>query len=193
MLAPSSGLLRAGIGLKLSQIKLATRSYLRDRTNQATGTMASYAIAAGLFAAAGIFLIAACFVGTMALFRWIAINYGQFWAFGAIGALLLAIAAICAAVAVTKLKQPSPHFPSLTSRIRVAIKANPLQPDQLEAARDAAASVLLAPSAPPAGARGRRRRTRRDNRNMHTGLIVAAALLGWAAARRRSHARQPDV
>ena len=30
------GLLRAGIGLKLSQIKLATRSYLRDRTNQAT-------------------------------------------------------------------------------------------------------------------------------------------------------------
>jgi len=60
MLAPSSDLLRAGIGLKLSQIKLATRSYLRDRTNQATGTVASYAIAAGLFAAAGIFLIAAC-------------------------------------------------------------------------------------------------------------------------------------
>ena len=193
MLAPSSGLLRAGIGLKLSQIKLATRSYLRDRTNQATGTMASYAIAAGLFAAAGIFLIAACFVGTMALFRWIAINYGQFWAFGAIGALLLAIAAICAAVAVTKLKQPSPQFPSLTSRLRVAIKANPLQPDQLEAARDTAASVLLAPSAPPAGARGRRRRTRRDNRNMQTGLIVMAALLGWAAMRRRSHAQQPDV
>ena len=103
------------------------------------------------------------------------------------------LAAICAAVAVTKLKQPSPHFPSLTSRLRVAIKANPLQPDQLEAARDAAASVLLAPSAPPTGARGRRRRTRRDNRSMHTGLIVAAALLGWAAARRRSHARQPDV
>ena len=96
MLAPSSSLLRAGIGLKLSQIKLATRSYLRDRTNQATGTMTSYAIAAGLFAAAGIFLIAACLVGTMALYRWIAIHYGQFWAFGAIGALLVAIAAICA-------------------------------------------------------------------------------------------------
>ena len=107
--------------------------------------------------------------------------------------LLLAIAAICAAVAAAKLKQPSPHFPSLTSRLRVAIKANPLQPDQLEAARDAAASVLLAPSAPPAGARGRRRRTRRDNRNMQTGLIVMAALLGWAAMRRRSHAQQPDV
>ena len=43
MLAPSGSLLRAGIGLKLSQIKIATRSYLRDRTNQATGTMTSYA------------------------------------------------------------------------------------------------------------------------------------------------------
>ena len=149
MLAPSSSLLRAGIGLKLSQIKLATRSYLRDRTNQATGTMTSYAIAAGLFAAAGIFLIAACLVGTMALYRWIAIHYGQFWAFGAIGALLVTIAAICAGVAAARLKQPSPHFPSLTSRLRVAIKSNPLEPNQIEAARDTAASVLLAPSAPP--------------------------------------------
>ena len=66
MLAPPSGLLRAGIGLKLSQIKLATRSYLRDRTNQATGTATSYAVAAALFAAAGIFLIAACLVGIAA-------------------------------------------------------------------------------------------------------------------------------
>jgi hypothetical protein len=47
MLAPSSSLLRTGLALKLSQIKLATRSYLRDRTNQATGTVASYAVAAG--------------------------------------------------------------------------------------------------------------------------------------------------
>ncbi|HEY3148039.1 MAG TPA: hypothetical protein VGJ75_16910, partial [Dongiaceae bacterium] len=94
MLAPSSDLLRAGIGLKLNQIKLATRSYLRDRTNQASGTITSYAVAAGLFGAAGVFLIAASLVGATALFRWIEIHYGQFWAFGAIGALLLAIAAI---------------------------------------------------------------------------------------------------
>ena len=78
MLALSSDLLRAGLGLKLNQIKRATRSYLRDRTNQATGTATSYAVAAGLFAAAGIFLIAACLVGATALFRWIEINYGLF-------------------------------------------------------------------------------------------------------------------
>ena len=88
MLALSGGLLRTGLALKLNQIKRATRSYLRDRTNQATGTATSYAVAAGLFAAAGIFLIAALLVGATALFRWIEIKYGLFQAFGAIGGLL---------------------------------------------------------------------------------------------------------
>ena len=193
MLAPANSLLRAGIGLKLSQIKIATRSYLRDRTNQATGTMTSYAIAAGLFAAAGIFLVAACLVGTVALYRWIAIHYGQFWAFGAIGALLATIAAICAGVAAARLRQPPPHFPTLTSRLRVAIKANPLESNQIAAARDTAASVLLAPSAPPSQARARRSRPARNNRNIQAGLLVMATLLGWAATRRRSNARRADV
>jgi hypothetical protein len=193
MLAPSSGLLRAGIGLKLSQIKLATRSYLRDRTPQATGPMVSYAIAAALFAAAGIFLIAACLVGTVALYRWIAIHYGQFWAFGAVGALLVTIAAICAGLAAAKLTQPPPHFPTLTSRLRVAIKSNPLNPDQIEAARETASSILLAPSAPPFQPRARRSRPGRSNRNIQAGLIVMATLLGWAATQRRAHARQTEV
>jgi hypothetical protein len=103
----SSGLLRTALALKLGQIKLATRSYLRDRTNQATSTVTSYAIAAGLSAAAGVFLIAACLVGVTALFRWIEINYGLFPAFGAIGALLLVAAAICAALAVSSVKGTS--------------------------------------------------------------------------------------
>ena len=194
MLAPSSDLLRAGIGLKLNQIKLATRSYLRDRTNQASGTITSYAVAAGLLGAAGVFLIAACLVGATALFRWIEIHHGQFWAFGAIGALLLAIAAICAGLAAARLRQPSPRFPSLTSRLRVAIKANPLQPDQFESARDTAASVLLAPSAPPADVRRRRQsRTGRDDRKMQAGLILMATLLGWAATRRRWQARRTEI
>ena len=81
----SSDLRRAALELKLNQVKRATRSYLRDRTGQATGTLAGYAIAAGLYAASGIFLIAASLVGAAALFRWIEINYGMFWAFGAVG------------------------------------------------------------------------------------------------------------
>jgi hypothetical protein len=191
MLAPSSSLLRAGMGLKLNQIKRAMRSYARDRTNQATGTIASYAVAAGLFVTAGIFLIAACFVGTMALFRWVEINYGQFWAFGAVGALMVSVAAICAGLAMTKLNRSPPHFPSLTSRLRVAIKANPLKADQIEAARDTAAEILRTPAAPVTRTNRRRQpRSGRSNRNVQAGLILAATLLGWAMTRRR---RQTEI
>ena len=196
MLAPSS-LLRTGLALKLSQIKLATRSYLRDRTNQATGTVASYATAAGLFAAAAIFLIAACLVGITALFRWIEINYGLFWAFGAVSALLLLIAAICAAVASSQLKRRPPHFPSLTSRLRVALKANPVASDQIDAVRETAAGILMTPAAPMTRANRRRmktqRRPARNNREIGAGLILAATLLGWAATRRRQQAPRTEA
>ena len=192
MLAPS--LLRAALALKLARIKLATRSYLRDRTHQAADTVSSYAIAAGLFAAAGIFLIAACLVEITALFRWIEINYGMFWAFAVVGALLLAIAAICAAVAVSKLKPRPPHFPSLTSRLRVAVKASPVKSAQIATARDTAAAVLQAPAAPVARAnRGLPKMEPRpalDSRAMRAGLIVGGTLLGWAAVRRRHQARR---
>jgi hypothetical protein len=192
MAAPLNGLLRAGLALKLNQIKLATRSYLRDRTNQAMDTFTSYAVAAALFAAAGIFLIAACLIALTALFRWIEIKYGLFQAFGAVGALLLMIAAICAGIAVRKLKHPPPHFPSLISRLRVAITTNPVKPDQVEAARDTAAAVLLAPPASVRANRGtlkRELRQGRNSRNMGAGLILVATLLGWAAVRRRQQAR----
>jgi hypothetical protein len=197
MLAPSSGLLRTGVALKLGQIKLAMRSYLRDRTRQATGTLASYAIATGLFAAAVIFLLAACLLGVTALFRWVEIHYGLFQAFAVVGVLLLVIAAIFAAVAVGQLKRPPPRFPTLTSRLRVAIKSHPLKPDQIEAARDTAAAVLLAPSAPATrvnrGPLKSRPRPARNNRGAQAGLILAATLLGWAAARRRRQARRMEA
>ncbi|WP_347337426.1 phage holin family protein [Bradyrhizobium jicamae] len=183
-------MLRAGMELKLNQIKLATLSYLRDRTGQATSTITSYAIAAGLFAAAGIFMIAACLVGITALFRWIEIHYGQFWAFGAVGALLAMIATICAGLAVVKLRQKTPHFPSLASRLRVAVKAGPLKPDQIGAARDTARSILQAPPASPASSR---RSPSRDSRPLQAGVILMATLLGLAVTRRRRQARQMDI
>jgi hypothetical protein len=193
MLALSGGLLRAGLALKVNQIKRATSSYLRDRTNQATGTATSYAIAAGLFAASGVFLVAALLVGVTALFRWIELNYGLFQAFGAVGGLLVVIAAICAGVASSRLKLPAPHFPSLSSRLRVAVKANPIKPARVEAARNTAASVLREPATPETGANRGPRKSRPgsswDNRNVHTGLIVAATLLGWAVVRRQQARR----
>jgi hypothetical protein len=196
MLALSSGLPRIGLALKIRQIKLATRSYLRDRAAQGQGIVASYAVAAGLYAAAGIFLIAACLVGVTALFRWIEMNYGLFQAFGAVGGLLLIVAIVFAALASSKLKRPAPHFPSLTSRLRAAIKANPVNPDQIEAVRDTAAAILIEPSAPVASVRRSRRDGRRPAQEPPDGraaLIVIAILLGLAVARRQSNARKSSV
>ena len=105
MLAPSGELLRAGMALKLNHLKRAAQSYLRDRTNQTTGRVTSYAVAAGLFAGTGLFLVAAFFVGLIALYRWIAITYGQFWGFGAVAAVLLVLAAACAGVAMAQMNR----------------------------------------------------------------------------------------
>ncbi len=196
MLAPSTALLRAGLELKVNQVKRATRSYLRDRADQATGTLTGYAIAAGLFAACGIFLIAAILVGADALFRWIEIKYGLFQAFGAVGLLLLVIAGLCAGLAASRLRRPSRHFPSLTSRLRVAIKGNPfrvgalrakpVKPDRLEAVSDTATEILRAPAAPSSAQQFHPAvRPARSNREVQAGLMLAAAtLLGWAAGRR---------
>ncbi len=193
MSALSSGLLRAGLALKLNQVKRATNSYLRDRTEQATGTAVSYAVAAGMFAAAGIFLIAALLVGAAALFRWIEINYGLFPAFGATGGLLAVIAAICAGVAASRLKRPKPQFPSLASRLRVAINANPIKPARVEAATNTATAILREPATPVSGANRARRTSRSgpavDGRKVQAGLLMAATLLGWAAVRRQQARR----
>ena len=183
-----SGLLRTALALKLSQIKLATRSYLRDRTNQATSTVTAYAIAAGLFAAAGVLLIVACLVGATALFRWIELNYGLFQAFGAIGALVLVAAAICAALAVSSVKRGPRQFPSLTSRLRVAIAANPLHSGQNPTAQDIPSADLFAPSDT---VRRIRSGPRPEREGLPiSGLILVATLLGWAVARRRQQARR---
>ncbi len=194
MLALSSGLLRTGLALKLNQVKRAARSYMRDRTEQATGTALSYAVAAGLFAAAGIFLIAALLVGATALFRWIEIEYGLFPAFGATGGGLVVTAAICAGVAAARLKRPAPQFPSLASRLRVAINANPIRPARVEAATNTATAILREPATPVSGGSRARRPSRPgpavDSRKVQAGLLVAATLLGWAAVRRQQ-ARRP--
>lgn len=194
MLALSSGLLRTGLALKLNQVKRATRSYMRDRAEQATGTATSYAVAGGMFAAAGIFGIAALLVGAAALFRWIEIDYGLFPAFGATGGLLVTVAAICAAMAASRLKRPARQFPSLASRLRVAINANPVKPARVEAATNTATAILREPATPVSGASRARRASRPgpavDTRKVQAGLLVAATLLGWAAVRRQQ-ARRP--
>jgi UPF0716 family protein affecting phage T7 exclusion len=193
MLAPSGELLRAGVALKLNHLKRAARSYLRDRTNQATGRAASYAVAAGLFTAAGLFLIATFFVGLIALYRWVAITYGQFWGFGAAAAVLLVMAAACAGVALAQMKRRTRPIVPLASRMRVAI-ATPRIPRGTvkQAVKEVATTIPLAPLAP--GERGRNAWPAPANRSVQLGLMLAAVgLLGFTAARRRRHGHGLDA
>ncbi|MGJ4997940.1 phage holin family protein [Bradyrhizobium sp. HKCCYLS3077] len=178
MLAPPGELLQLGLEQRLNRVKRATQAYMRDRTRQATGTVTSYAVAAGLFATAGIFLIAACIVGLTALFRWVEMTYGLFTAFAVVGGIMLALAVICAVIAAVKLRSPTPHYPSLGSRLRVAIAAPVArQPDADQIDPD---TIPLAPSASSTNHSGGLGRV-----NVPVGVAVAALLLGVAALRRR--------
>lgn len=189
MLAPSGELLRAGMALKLNHLKRAAQSYLRDRTSQTTGRLTSYAVAAGLFAAAGLFLIATFFVGLIALYRWVAIAYGQFWGFGTVAAVLLVLTAICAGVAMAQLNRRTRPIVPLASRMRVAI-ATPRIPRGTvkQAVKEVATTIPLVPLAPGERGRGRAASSARTNRPVQLGLMLAAiGLLGVTAARRRRH------
>ncbi|WP_339036956.1 phage holin family protein [Bradyrhizobium symbiodeficiens] len=193
MLAPSGELLRAGMALKLNHLKRAAQSYLRDRTSQATGRATSYMVAAGLFAAAGLFLIATFFVGLIALYRWVAITHGQFWGFGAVAAVLLVLTAACAGVAMAMMKRPTKAIVPLASRMRVAI-ATPRIPRGTvkEAVKEVATAIPLAPLAP--GERRHGRPAWPANRPVQLGLMLAAVgLAGFTAARRRRHGQRSDT
>ena len=195
MLAPSGELLRAGMALKLNHLKRAARSYLRDRTNQTTGRVTSYAVAAGLFAVAGLFLIAAFFVGLIALYRWVAIAYGQFWGFGAVGAVLLVLAGICAGIAMAQINRRAKPIVPLASRIRVAI-ASPRIPRGTvkQAVKEVATTIPLVPLAPGERGHGSSAFSPRTSRPVQLGLMLAAlTLVGFTAARRRRATHRLDA
>ncbi|MET4803718.1 phage holin family protein [Bradyrhizobium sp. LB11.1] len=195
MLAPSGELLRAGMALKLNHLKRAAQSYLRDQTSHATGKVTSYAVAGGLFAAAGLFVVAAFFVGLVALYRWIAITYGQFWGFGAAAAVLLVLAAICAGVAMAQMKRKTRPIVPLASRLRVAIVTPRIPRGTVkQAVREVATTIPLVPRAPGERGHGAKVRPVGANRPVQLGVMMAAlGLLGVAAARRRRHGNGLDA
>lgn len=195
MLSKAAALLEAGLALKARQFKLASQSYLSDRADQGKDIVTSYALASALFAIAAIFFITACLVGLIALYRWIALWHGQFIAFGCIGGLLLALAAICVAVAVAQIKRRPPKVSSLSSRLLAAARTSPVRFDRLakiDAARSTDPAGLPAADNPShrraAGPRiDRLLQHRSDGRTL---LLVAATLLGWAVARNRGRSRR---
>lgn len=163
-------MIMGGLPLKFDRAKRATRSYVHDRVERTENGAVSYAVAAGLYAAAGLFVITTLLVGATALFRWIELRYGLFQAFGALGGLLMLFAVICTCFAIRRLKRPAKSFPSLVSRLRVAISAPPSVDD-------------VGPAAAFSN-----KRTSGDRRvtSLKPALMLAATLAGWALARRRN-------
>lgn len=212
----AGAVLRAGLGLKIAQIKRATQSYVDDRTDHGKSVLAGYAVGAGLYAAAGVFMIAACLVGITALFRWIELTYGQFTAFGVSAAILIVLTALCALIAARSMRPPKSDYPSFKTRLSAALRGNPLKSDAanlkavaaevparktahtppvrrstaMEAARSTASDVLRAPASPTPTARRRYPAGQAQGpQEGRAALILVATLLGWAVARRHANAR----
>ena len=140
-------------------------------------------------------MIAAFFVCLVALYRWVAITYGQFWGFGAVAAVLLVLAAVCAGVAMAQINRREKPIVPLASRLRVAI-ATPRIPRGTvkQAVKEVATTIPLAPLAPGARGPGARTWPVRTNRPVQLGLMLAAiGLAGFTAARRRRPGRRLDA
>jgi hypothetical protein len=182
MLEPSQ-LFRGAIGPKLNRAKRVVGGYADDRKQRAIDKVTSHLVAYALFAAAGVFLIAACLVGLTALFRWVEIKYGLFYAFAVIGGLPLLIAIGSTAFAVVCLRrQPKPIVP-LASRLRVALKTSPTE----------LAAAALTGTAMAEPTHNRRRSPSKTSRTMPGGLAMAAMLTLGAIAGTYARRSNDDI
>jgi hypothetical protein len=209
MAGAASALLKAGLAVKLGHVRQATSFYIRDRTEQGRSTISGYVIGGAFYAAAGVFMIAALLVGAAALFRWVETSYGTYMAFGTTGASLVVLTAICAVIAASAMRPPRKNFPSLGSRLRVALRAGPGKSatakaasviassrvpannrDHIASARNTATAILRGPPTSKISAKVS------DGSPLvqRAGLAAAVGLIGWALARRYggSASVQPD-
>ena len=136
-------LLRAGLGLKLTQLRLAATSYVEDRADHGKGIAKAYIVGGAFYAAAGIFFIAACLVGVHTLFYYVSVQYGIYTAFAAAAGACVFLAIVSAAIAAAKMTPPKANYASLGDRLRTAltgkrVKSSVLSRDQV--AKSAAAT-----------------------------------------------------
>ncbi len=212
-------LLKTGLALKLSQVRLAASSYVEDRTDHSKSVVKAYAVGAGFYAAAGAFFLAALLVGAGALFHYIELAYGPYTAFAVVGGVLVLLAAISAAIAAAKMKPPAAKFPGLMDRLRVAITGKRVKSSLLPADAIAASAAATKPVSkraadsrpvqqkrnPVESARATAADVLRAPASLraqtsHTtpvatkaGAALAVTLLGWALARRFSQTGRSEA
>lgn len=90
----------SGVAHGLGRMKLRLEEKAEDAAAQVKGVAVRIAVAAGLVLAAILFLLLALIAGLVALYAYLAPVYGVAEAFAIVGGLLLAVAAICALIAM---------------------------------------------------------------------------------------------
>ena len=160
------------LGQKINRANDAAGAYLLDQVAQTRSHAISYVVAAGFFAGAAFFLVAAVLVAVTAGFRWIEIQYGLFEAFGALSAFLAILVGLLIALAIHQLNRPAKRIVPLASRLRLVLSAS-------SSTDEIAPATAIASLSPPGRLRGRSAMP----------LVVASSLIGWALMRRRNSQR----
>jgi ABC-type multidrug transport system fused ATPase/permease subunit len=112
----------------------------KDSVEQAAQTAAVLAL---LYFVAGLAALSAFGVGLVALYSWVSSNYGQFYGFAAIGTILLFIALVMFASAISKAKSWSGE--SLRRGAAKKLELAQSRPERIAAATE----VFEGPSLPP--------------------------------------------
>jgi hypothetical protein len=127
------------------QARLEQRVELaKDHVRQAAQTAA---VMAALFVLAGLAALSAFGVGLIALYRWVMLNYGQFYGLAAVGGILILIAIVLLASAMLEAKSWSGEGPAEDAGKRLK-RAELLKQAEFQARSDRLAAQAAA-AAPP--------------------------------------------
>src|SRR5579859_8102624 len=89
---------------KMAEVRVGIEERLELAKDQVSQTVQMVAVLTVLFALAAIALLSAFAVGLIALYSWVALNYGQFYGFAAVGFSLTLIAVFLFLAGMSKAK-----------------------------------------------------------------------------------------
>jgi hypothetical protein len=129
---------------RIAQVQAKFEQRVEIAKDQVRHAAQKAGVVAALSALAGIAVLAAAGVSLIALYRWVLINYGQFYGLAAVGGVLILIAIILFAAAILEVKSWSAARPA-------ANKDQHLEPAAAEpdARPDRAAAALAEPGSTP--------------------------------------------
>jgi hypothetical protein len=97
-------LLGLDLPTKIAEVRIGIEERVELAKDQVSRTAQAVAVLTALFALAAIALLSAFTVGLIALYSWVALNYGQFYGFAAVGFILTLIAVVLFSAGMSKAK-----------------------------------------------------------------------------------------